>query len=126
MPRTFTLAGLMLGVTLIAILCGLAINNPGYALVLALFAPLAIVSLTLVSFAHRRALVLTATFVGALVGFLFAPVAFMRPRGDPTTIWPHVQRLVTPIAIYATLGALVVGLVTLAVGDLLDSRYPPR
>jgi hypothetical protein len=125
MPRTFSLAHLLLVISLIAIICGVARTYPDYALLVSLFVPTGIICLILVSFSHHRAVVLLASFVGAFVGFLFAPVA-MSPPGDKTTIWPHVQALFLPIACYATLGALLFGGAALA-DDLLhppDSRPP--
>jgi len=124
MPRTFTLARLMLGITAFCILCGLLASRSetvvAYALTVLSLTPAAIVCLTLVSFSRRRKTVMTITFIGALIGQLFAGID---PPG-PMTVWEAIEPVFIPIAISSTFGALVVGGIALAI-EPLDARFPP-
>jgi hypothetical protein len=124
MHRTFSIARLMLGFGAVFVLCGLSIRFPEYGSLVALFVPPAIVSLILVSLSPHKAIVLIGSFVGALVGYLFSPVDFLGPRGDPTTFWSHFEPLITPISVWSTGGAFVFGGATL-IGAWLDSRHRP-
>jgi len=111
MPRTFSLARLMLGITLFCILCGLAVNYSemmfAYVLICASFLPTAIVCLTLVSFSRRRKTVLILSILGAFVPVLPGP-AVMHTGPEPLTVWQAINGL-WPFAILPPLGALLFG-----------------
>jgi len=123
MPRTFSLARLMLGITLFCILCALAVNyreaSFAYALLFASFVPTAIVCLTLVSFSRRRKTVLFCSIIGALmIGMCCLPVQLLPPPGDPTRIWTHTAPMFSAMTVFPPLGALLFGGAALLV-DLL-------
>jgi hypothetical protein len=127
MPRTFTLAGLMLGITLIATICGFAVRYPDvtliYMLIVASLAPSAIVCLAVVSFSRRRKTVLTCSLFGALAGMSCGmPGQLLGP--PMTTVWQAIGPVFMPLAISSTLGALLFGSLALVL-DPLDSQTPP-
>jgi len=75
MPRTFTLARLMLGVSLFCILCGCAVNfpfalSPEFAVLLA---PAIGITLILSFFSKHRGVLILIAFVGALYGIAAYP-----------------------------------------------------
>ena len=117
----------MLAVTLVCILCGLAVSKNektlAYFLTVASLTPAAIVALTLVSFSRRRKTVLVVTFIGVVAGFVCAGLS-VGGGGAFNSPWEAVGSVFVPIAINSTIGALLFGGITLA-GDLLDSRFPP-
>jgi hypothetical protein len=64
MPRTFSLARLMIGITAFSIFCGVAVNYPFALFLLVIFAiPLAILWIALVVlFLHRTAATIATVF----------------------------------------------------------------
>jgi hypothetical protein len=78
MPRTFSLAGLMVGVTLLCLVCGLAVNYPVGARVVALvvaliailIAPTVIVWLGLMRLSRHRIALTFTSVVGGMLGFV--------------------------------------------------------
>src|SRR6476660_5943209 len=118
MPRTFTLAWLMLGITLVCIYCGMVVSKDektvAYALTVAALTPVAIIALTLVSFSRRRKTVLAATFVGAIVGILFFGAG---DNGGPAfnSPWDAVGPVFVQMAFSAAFWDFVFGGVTLAI-----------
>jgi len=126
MPRTFSLARLLVAITLFCLFCGLAVNYPEASLpflqLFSLFIPFAIVCLTLVSFARNRKTVLAISTVGGLVLWLLVtpPVIHM---GHPAlqANWDFIVRDYLSVTIYAPLGALLFGGAALA-DDILNRR----
>src|SRR5207253_9116456 len=93
-PRTFSLARLLLAVTAFCLLCGLAVNYPdqslAYALLFAQLVPTGIVCLVLVSFARKRKTVLACSMLGGLViGTFWMPAVQGPLRADPTRLWTY-------------------------------------
>jgi hypothetical protein len=127
MPRTFTLAGLMLGITVFCVLCGLAVSKNekaiAYTLTIASLTPAALVCLTLVSFSRRRKTVLICSIIGATIGSSFGFPIF--GGGGSMTVWQAIGPVFMPIAISSALGALLFGGVALAL-DPPDSPFPPE
>src|SRR5438094_514998 len=76
MPRTFSLARLLLGITLFCLLCGLAVNFPEVAIALAwatiataaVLCPTMCITLVLVHMANHRGSLIFIAFVGAVYG----------------------------------------------------------
>jgi Na+/proline symporter len=127
-PRTFSLATLLLSITLISLLCGLAVNYPevslAFLLICSLFIPFAIVCLTLVSFSYNRKAVLASAIVGGLVSCaLFTPAMQMGPT--PRTILDAVGRECLPVAINAAFGALLLGVAALIADSYQQPNDPP-
>lgn len=125
MPRKFTLAGLMIGVTVFCVLCGLLASNDeqqiAYALTVLALTPGGIVGLIFVTFAHRRELVLLVWTMGMVVGIAFAPGG----RG-PMTVWQAIGPVFIPLSIGATLGALLFGCIALALDPPISPRPPDQ
>lgn len=120
MPRTFTLASLMLGITLFCILCGLAVAFPVASILCVLVAgvsapPAAVVWLVLARFSKQRGSLLWNVFVGAVVGSI---VGLIAGGGGPWGPWwlDYARAIV-----FSSLGALVWGSV-----GLLDEFFPTR
>jgi hypothetical protein len=125
MPRTFTLAGLMLGVTVFCVLCGLAVSKSetvqAYILTVASLTPAAIICLAFVSFSRRRKTVLITTLIGAYLGTFWG----LPLHGGPAmTIKQAIGIVFVPMAISAAFGAVLFGVATLVIAAL-DSRFPP-
>jgi hypothetical protein len=93
----------------------------GYTLIVASFAPAAIICLTLVSFSRHRKTVLTVSLIGAAIGSWWGLLPF---RGGAMTVWQVIGPLFMPMAISSALGAVVFGGVALAL-DPPVSRFPP-
>src|SRR5690349_787251 len=79
MRRTFTLAGLMVGITVFCILCGLAVNYPMPALGCALVALVLIPSIIVWFLMMRRSRQPVALTVGSLIGIGtgFCPISVL-------------------------------------------------
>jgi hypothetical protein len=77
MPRTFTLAGLMVAVTAICFICGVAANFPGETLVIlgfvGFFVPTILGYLILARFSSTRSALFGSMFGGAVFGLLLVP-----------------------------------------------------
>jgi MFS family permease len=82
MPRTFSLARLLLFITLLCLLCGLAVNFPAFVIAWFLFglcfAPTIMAWLMLNRFARSPSNVFSLSCVGALVGYAVLAPAIMR------------------------------------------------
>ena len=76
MPRTFSLARLMLGITAFCLVCGLVVNYPELAIALAsaiiciaaVLCPTMFITLALVNKANHRGTLIFVAFVGAVYG----------------------------------------------------------
>jgi hypothetical protein len=88
MSRTFSLARLMIGVTVLCIVCGLAVSFPQLLL---LCTPTVIVCLGLVSFSHRRAVVLVVALTGAFAILPISPAISFELFGYPHDRWERYQ-----------------------------------
>jgi hypothetical protein len=117
-PRTFSLARLLVAIALIAVICGLAVNfpalfNPFTALFLA---PAAVTILVLSSFAKYGALSIFNAFIGAIFGFAAMPLAGPSPTSlccvDAASDWALV---------FPALGASLLGGIFL-LAEKLDAR----
>jgi hypothetical protein len=117
MPRTFSLAGLLLALTLAGILCALTANRSekaqAYALTVASLTPAAVVCLSAVSFSRRRKATLALTLIGAVVGAYWGllPALF---GGPAMTLYEAIELVFIPMAIYSTLASLLTGCTALA------------
>jgi hypothetical protein len=109
MPRTFSLARLLLGITMFCAVCGVAVNYPEAALACAYaggyFGPTIIVWLLLIRFSDHPVLLSVNCLVGVFVGFLFAPSIMW-----PSSWWDMFVFEAIPPA----LGALLLGGAALA------------
>jgi hypothetical protein len=116
MPRTFSLARLLLVITAFCILCGVAVNvleNPFIAFI---FVPTAFATLVLAGFSRHRALLIFNALVGATFGFALHP-AFERLVDPGPRTWESPDlSLISP-----ALGALLFGGIFL-LAEKLDSR----
>jgi hypothetical protein len=75
MPRTFSLARLMLVITLIGLACGCAVNFPyEYLIDVFVFFPTLVPALVLFYFSKSRTLSLCFTLLGYLYGFAAPPL----------------------------------------------------
>ena len=99
MPRTFSLARLMLGITAVCIVLGLANYSEttfAYLLTFCLFLPTAAVCLALVSYLRKRNAVLTWSILGALVSwFISSPVNQRSPSISVPSVragWPSIEQ----------------------------------
>jgi MFS family permease len=114
-PRTFSLARLLLAISLFCILCGLTVNFPQDALTCALaavvFGPMFFAWLAMLDYSSRPIVISIAFFVGAIIGFLFLPVALIlsaRLVGLPLTGWAGVLAIIC-VPISATVGSISTG-----------------
>jgi hypothetical protein len=74
MPRTFSLAALLVAITLFCILCGLAVNFPETAFLVALlFSPAIAVMIALSRFSKHPVLLMFNAIVGGVFGFAAYP-----------------------------------------------------
>jgi hypothetical protein len=124
MPRTFSLSRLLLFITLLCLLCGLAVNFPlqtlAFVFIAGAFVPTAIVCLTLVSFSRRRMTVLIISMLGAGICVLLGP-AQIHMGPPPRTVWESVQPLYAGMS-FPALGALLLGATALAADAFLQPR----
>jgi len=112
MSRTFSLWGLMAGVTSVCVLVALAVNFPGFALIVALivgyFIPTIVVCGVLPWFSSRPTLTVNVAFLGAIVGFLIAP-PIHAISGGTREFWDLYARELEFKALPAALGAFFAG-----------------
>jgi hypothetical protein len=118
MPRKFTLANLMLGITLLGVYGGLAVSKDecvaAYAYIMATFIPAVLIGFVVASFLENRMSFLVVTLIGAMIG---GCSGIPHQRG-PRTVWESWPLFVS-MAISATIGAAIVG------GLMLALYYPP-
>jgi hypothetical protein len=110
MPRTYSLARLLLiialiTITLIAIASGVVVDFPGYAFIWLVLSPTGIIYLTLVNLARQRSRVRIASIVGMFVGSSFAS------GGD--------------VIVSTPLGALLFGGAALLADFIMRRNHPP-
>jgi hypothetical protein len=126
MPRNFSLARLMLGVTLLCVIFGLAVSYRDdalvYALIVAALVPSGIVCLTLVSFASQRTFILFASLVGMALG-LTCLVPVQHGGGPYPSVWHAIGPVFMPIAIGSTIGAFFFGTAALVINGLDIDRH---
>ena len=123
MPRTFTLQRLMLVITLICILCGLASAYPQVAFDCAIFitlwAPTIVVWIVLIRLSRQPVAVWIASLFGAWTGLLLVPgVGWTARDGWHSFLWYFLA-----VAIPPAVGALLIGGISL-LGDVLTRRQP--
>ena len=113
MPRTFSLARLMVGITVLCALLGLAVCGSeelqAFVLLFALLSPTAIVYLTLVSFARNRSLFWIGSVVGMLMCSPLGLPAVMHMGPGPLIVWDAVVGEMLPVAVGLSLSALFTG-----------------
>jgi hypothetical protein len=112
MPRTFSLARLLLAITAFCVLFGLTASQnqalAAYGLLLLLFAPTGAVCLTLVSFSRSRKTVLACSILGAFVGVLYATPVLS--TGSPLrNAWEAITSEFLGLGIVPPFGALLFG-----------------
>src|SRR5882724_4739239 len=123
MPRTFSLAMLLIVITLACLLCGLAANNPDFFQplpVLYVCAPGALVTLPLVCLSKHRGLLLFNSLVGAVFGFAVLPLIgpFLEP--EPGSFGQPDYAFTLP-----AIGALLFGSIFL-LAEIYESRLQRR
>src|SRR5581483_2245425 len=89
MPRTFSLARLLLALTAIAIFCGLAVAFPVHTLLASIPASPIVICLTMLPFTRQPAGLFASTLVGALTAFTL-PFLFP-PMFDPLFDTAHAR-----------------------------------
>ena len=119
MERTFSLARLMVVITLICVVCAVAAyygkDFGAYLLLVALFAPTGIVCLLLGSFSRRPKTTMVISFAGAFLVAFFMPMGHM---GRPSmNVWELILRDFGDLAVFPPLGSLVFG------GAVLTDEY---
>jgi hypothetical protein len=121
-PRTFSLATLLLAITLISLLCGLAVNFPqesfDFVLTASLLVPTLVVILLLGVSCQRRTVSTLALF-GAILGALIGPAVSY--SGPPMNWWQHYKLVFIPATIPPALGALRFGGTALII-DILQAH----
>src|SRR5437762_3176804 len=121
MPRTFSLARLLLGITAFCLLCGLFANFPNEALIAVLPIPTLIVYYALLRYSRRPLLMTIAALTGALLGFLYCNALgglvfpFVIPKAAVNQevktclfVYSNVVYIIS-VAITPALGALILG-----------------
>src|SRR5215475_5926540 len=103
MPRTFSLARLMLGVTLFCVMCAVVAyygkDFDVFLVIALLFVPTAIVCLVVASFAKKRIIVLGFSILGAFVFSIFMPPTIQgTPHGNPINPMTFIEPLIFPMA----------------------------
>jgi len=102
MPRTYSLARLMLAVTIFCMLCGLATRFPA---VLLMCAPTTFVLVLLASLSRRPAVLSLLSFIAAAIVFVIAPALGYELFGYPHNWWERYR----DDAFLPALAALLVG-----------------
>lgn len=129
MPRTFSLARLMIGVTLFCVACAVAVNFPKPVLVFFVaafvFGPTVVIWFLLFRYWNRPILITVACFIGAAMGFMFFPPAVIFFMGSvlgvPWTGWlQDMTYFLVPIG--PPVGAAVIGAIAGEVSLLYDRR----
>jgi hypothetical protein len=113
-PRTFSLALLLLLITTVGLLCGFAVNFPPRAIVLmTALAPSIIVLLMLANAARNRTRVLVISAFGALIGMLTVLVMIGPVPADLrnwSQIWTEFLRMAyLQIVFFALIGVVLFG-----------------
>jgi hypothetical protein len=125
-PCTFSLARLLVFVTLVGFVCGAVANLPHidfWGIFIALLVPAIALTLLLSSFSRHRGLLIFNGFVGSTFGFTVLPF-FATPLGDGfcgcVDSGTNFSVFIPPL-----IGALLFGGVFLLV-EKLDSRSQPK
>ena len=120
MPRTFSLARLLLAVTLIAALCGLAVNFPVFGQT---GAPAIIVLVSFVCFSNEPIVMALFCFVGASAGAMVLKPMALAVLGEPSAPALQQNQLAGAIttAVCPAFGAFLVG----AALVFIEFYYPP-
>lgn len=114
MSRTFSLWRLLVGVTVLCVVCALAVNFPQAILMAALILPYLVVPLVCAwligMFSRRRRLTFAISLFGGLNGLL---VALTADRRFGVSSWDSYSTDVWDSAFWTAGGAILLGLVSL-------------
>jgi K+-sensing histidine kinase KdpD len=129
MPRTFSLARLMIVITLVCVVCAVAAHYgkdfDDYLIVSLLFVPTGVVCLAVASFAHNRIIVLAFSIIGAFLSSFFLPAVQGSHHLMSNNTWTLIEPLFGPLAVIPPLGALIFGVAALA-DEMLQRRRHPK
>jgi len=113
MSRTFSLRRLMIGVTVLCLLCALVANFPEitYQAILGagFFVPTVVACAVLPWFSSRPLLTLCGAIAGAIVGWIFFSYTIYESRSAPPDWWDMYCYTFQTEAIPAATGAFVAG-----------------
>lgn len=118
MSRTFSLWELMAVVTVLCLVCALAVNFPAIALMIALvigyYLPTIVICGALPWLSSRPVLTLNAALLGALVSFWIVP-PIQGIAGGTSDFWDVYIRGLQRQALPAAFGALLTGIVCVGI-----------
>jgi hypothetical protein len=119
-PRTFSLARLLLAITLFCLLCGLAVAFPGEAFFAVIVSPPVIAWLVMLPFSNRRVALSVWSFLGAFIALfllgllpaIFDPIFFAAHESFPPWLGGGKSFLE---------GGLIVGIICLSLTSALGA-----